>query len=194
MAVALVVAAIFLCPEPAQAQWFNVRGTVYESSTLKPLPGANVAVNDSTGKMVAGRQTQENGLFLIPGVPAGKYTVKVSFMGFKAQTFQLNLSGKSGNKRVQDILLREDATMMAEAVVEGKLPEMTVVDDTVMYNASAFTVPPALVTLGPQTKSSFLQPSFSSSSPTQAMAPLPKMTGFSCVYLKIPAMKIPPII
>ena len=141
-AVAMVVAAVFLCPEPVQAQWFNVRGTVYESSTLRVLPGANVAVNDSTGKMVAGRQTQENGSFLIPGVPAGKYTVKVSFMGFKTQSFQLNLSGKSGNKRVQDILLKEDATLMAEAVVEGKLPEMTVVDDTVMYNAAAFTVPP----------------------------------------------------
>ncbi len=142
MAVALLLAAIILCPEPAQAQWFNVRGTVYESSTLKALPGANVAVNDSTGKMVAGRQTQDNGTFLIPGVPAGKYTLKVSFMGFKPQSFQLTLSGRSGNKKVADILLREDATLMAEAVVEGKLPEMTVVDDTVMYHAAAFTVPP----------------------------------------------------
>ena len=34
--------------------------------------------------------------------------------------------------------MREDAKVMAEAVVEGKLPEMTVVDDTVMYNADAF--------------------------------------------------------
>ena len=142
MAVVLTLLTVFFYCEPVAAQWFNVRGTVYESSTLKGLPGASVMVNDSTGKMVAGRQTLENGHFMIPGVPAGNYTLKVSFMGFKTQTFALNLKGKGGNKKVNDILMKEDATLMQEAVVTGKLPEMTIVDDTVMYNASAFSLPP----------------------------------------------------
>jgi len=142
MAMAMIVIAIFFFVAPASAQWYNVRGTVYESSTLKGLPGASVTVNDSTGKMVAGRQTTANGQFMIPGVPVGKYTLKVSFMGFKTQSFALNLTGKGGNKKVNDVLLREDATVMKEAVVEGKMPEMTVVDDTMMYNATAFALPP----------------------------------------------------
>lgn len=142
MAMATMLIVIFLYSTPAAAQWFNVRGMVYESSTLKGMPGASVIVNDSTGKMVAGRQTLESGAFMIPGVPAGKYTLKVSYMGFKTQSFALNLAGKGGNKRVSDILLKEDATLMQEAVVTGKLPEMTIVDDTVMYNAAAFSVPP----------------------------------------------------
>ncbi|MBR1755078.1 MAG: TonB-dependent receptor [Bacteroidaceae bacterium] len=141
-AVGIVLIAVMLYPEAAMAQWFNVRGTVYESSTLQPLPGANVQVNDSTGRMVAGRQSQNNGQFMVPGVPAGSYTVKVSYIGFKTQSFALTLKGKGGNKKVQDVLLKEDATLLAEAVVEGKLPEMTVVDDTVMYNAAAFSLPP----------------------------------------------------
>ena len=142
MAMALAVMATLIYIAPAQAQWFNVRGTVYESSTLKGLPGANVQLNDSTGKMVAGRQTTSNGQFMIPGVAAGHYKLKVSFMGFKTQEFALNLAGKGGNKKVSDILMREDATLMKEAVVEGKLPEMTIVDDTVVYNAAAFALPP----------------------------------------------------
>ena len=142
MAVVLTLLTVFFYCSPVAAQWFNVRGAVYESSTLKGLPGASVIVNDSTGRMVAGRQTLDNGHFMIPGVPAGNYTLKVSFMGFKTQTFALNLKGKGGNKKVNDILLKEDATLMQEAVVTGKLPEMTIVDDTVMYNASAFSLPP----------------------------------------------------
>lgn len=141
-ALMLAIISSLLYIMPARAQWFNVRGTVYESSTLKGLPGANVQVNDSTGKTVAGRQTTANGQFMIPGVAAGRYTLKVSFMGFKSQEFALNLTGKGGNKKVSDILLREDATLMKETVVEGKLPEMTIVDDTVMYNAAAFALPP----------------------------------------------------
>lgn len=142
MAMAFTLIAIFVFTQSVSAQWYNVRGTVYESSTLKGLPGASVTVNDSTGKMVAGRQTMANGQFMIPGVPVGRYTLKVSFMGFKQQSFALTLAGKGGNKKVNDILMKEDATMMKETVVEGKLPEMTIVDDTVMYNASAFSLPP----------------------------------------------------
>ena len=142
MAMAIALIAIFFFNATAAAQWFNVRGNVYESSTLKGLPGASVTVNDSTGALVAGRQTTESGAFMIPGVPVGKYTLKVSFIGFKTQSFALNLSGKGGNKKVNDVLLKEDATMMAETVVEGKLPEMTIVDDTVLYNAAAFSLPP----------------------------------------------------
>ena len=142
LAMALSLIAIFFFSSSATAQWFNVRGTVYESSTLKGMPGASVVVNDSTGRLVAGRQTNDGGHFMIPGVPAGSYTLKVSFMGFKAQSFALTLKGKGGNKKVQDILLKEDATLMQEAVVTGKLAEMTVVDDTVVYNAAAFSLPP----------------------------------------------------
>ena len=142
MAMAIMVIAVFFYNVPVAAQWFNVRGMVYESSTLKGLPGASVLVNDSTGKLVAGRTSTESGAFMIPGVPAGNYTLKVSYMGFKTQNFALSLKGKGGNKKVSDILMKEDATLMQEAVVTGKLAEMTVVDDTVMYNAAAFALPP----------------------------------------------------
>ena len=142
MAMAIMVIAVFFYNVPVAAQWFNVRGMVYESSTLKGLPGASVLVNDSTGKLVAGRTSTESGAFMIPGVPAGNYTLKVSYMGFKTQNFALSLKGKGGNKKVSDILMKEDATLMQEAVVTGNLAEMTVVDDTVMYNAAAFALPP----------------------------------------------------
>ncbi|MBO4906305.1 MAG: TonB-dependent receptor [Bacteroidaceae bacterium] len=143
----LIVIAVIIFPLTAAAQWFNVRGTVYENATLKTLPGASVVLTDSTGRMVAGKSTTTNGQFLLTAVPAGNYTLKVSFMGFKAQSFQLNLNGKGGNRKVADILLREDATMMQETTVEGQVPEMTVSEDTVIYNAAAFTLPPGAMVL-----------------------------------------------
>ena len=124
----LLLVGIALLPSPLRAQWYNVRGTIYEHATLQPLPGANVAVADSTGKIVAGRQSQDNGQFMIPGVPTGNYTLKVSFMGFKPQSFALQLTGKGGNKKVQDILMREDATLLAETVIEVDAKETDAID------------------------------------------------------------------
>lgn len=121
-------------------QMLNVRGTVYDSQSLQTLPGAQVKLAKMDGTLVAGGVTNDKGQFLLQQVPSDTYRVNVSFIGYKAQNFSLTLPKRSGNFKVSDVLLREDATIMAETVVEGKLPEMVVVDDTVMYNADAFVL------------------------------------------------------
>ena len=115
----------------------TIRGMVRENQTFDPLEGAQVRLlRDSV--QVTGALVQKSGLFTLPNVPAGDYTLSISFIGYKEQRFALTLPRRSGNFRVKDVLMREDAKVMAEAVVEGKLAEMTVVDDTIMYNADAF--------------------------------------------------------
>ena len=116
----------------------NVRGTVYENQTLSPMEGATVKLYNDKDSMITGALTSESGRFLLSNVRAGKYTIKVSFMGYKEQIFGITLPERSGNFKVNDIMMRESATMMKETVIEGKMAELTVVDDTVMYNADAF--------------------------------------------------------
>ena len=119
----------------------NIRGTVFENETLRPLEGATVKLLGERDSMIAGVFTKQNGQFLLPSIPAANYTLQVTFMGFKQQRFSLSLPKRSGNFKVADVMMREDTKMLAETVVEGKLPEMTVVDDTVAYNADAFKLP-----------------------------------------------------
>ncbi len=126
-------------------QTLNVRGTVYDSQSLQTLPGAQVKLAKEDGTLVAGAATNDKGQYLLQKVPAGTYRVNISYIGYKAQNFTLTLPKKSGNFKVNDVLLKENATMMAETVIEGKLAEMTVVDDTVMYNADAFKLPDGAV-------------------------------------------------
>ena len=116
----------------------NVRGTVFENQTLQPMQGATVKLYNDKDSMITGAVTAENGRFLLPNVRSGKYTIKVSFMGYKEQIFGVTLPERTGNFKVADIMMREEATVMKETVIEGKLAELTVVDDTVMYNADAY--------------------------------------------------------
>ena len=136
----LLAAAVVQAQVQAQAV-LNIRGTVFENETLHPLEGAAVKLFNERDSMIAGVVTKQGGQFVLPGIPSASYTLQVTFMGFKTQKFKLSLPKRSGNFKVADVMMREDATVMAEAVVEGKLPEMTVVDDTVAYNADAFKLP-----------------------------------------------------
>ncbi|MBR5481139.1 MAG: TonB-dependent receptor [Bacteroidaceae bacterium] len=119
----------------------NIRGTVFENETLQPLEGATVRLYKQDSTMVGGHASDKNGDFLLANVRPDVYVLKVSFMGFKTQSFKLDLTDKKGNFKTQDILMREEEKLMAEAVVSGQMPEMTVVEDTVMYNADAFALP-----------------------------------------------------
>ncbi|MCH5168189.1 MAG: TonB-dependent receptor [Prevotellaceae bacterium] len=127
--------------QQAQVAKLNIRGTVFENQSLQPLEGAAVKLFNERDSMIAGATTKQNGQFLLPDIPTATYKLQVSFMGFKQQQFSLTLPRRPGNFKVADIMMREDATVMAEAVVEGKLPEMTIVDDTMVYNADAFKLP-----------------------------------------------------
>ncbi len=143
----LAVASLASLPLSAQEEAgttvrVNIRGTVYDNESLDPLEGAQVRLTNGEGKLVSGNVTQKSGQFLLPGIPwAEGYTLSISFIGYKEQRFALKLPRKSGNMKVADVMMREDAQLMAEATVTGKMPEMTVVDDTVMYNADAFKLP-----------------------------------------------------
>ena len=137
----LLLATTLSYAQQKQAMLLNIRGTVFENEKLQPMEGAAVKLYNERDSMITGATTKQNGQFLLPGIPSATYTLQVSFMGFKTQKFKLTLPQRSGNFKVADVMMREDATVMAEAVVEGKLPEMTVIDDTVAYNADAFKLP-----------------------------------------------------
>ena len=116
----------------------NIRGAVYENQTLDPMPSASIKLLNAKDSLIAGTVTGENGRFLVSNIRPGKYTLKVSYVGYKEQSFSITLPERSGNFKINDIMMRENVTVMKEAVVTASLPEMTVVDDTVMYNADAY--------------------------------------------------------
>lgn len=123
----------------------NVRGTVYDNANLQTLPGAQIKLMRNDSILVAATIANDNGQYLLREVASGTYRLNISMMGYKAQNFSINLPKKSGNFKVQDVLLKENAALMTEVEVVGKLPEMTVVDDTVVYNADAFKLPEGAV-------------------------------------------------
>jgi len=77
--------AVLVVPTAAQTNTGEIEGVVKDVSG-GGLPGATVTVVQlSTGETVEGR-TDDRGLFFIPGLPVGEYTVSVRLEGFKVVT------------------------------------------------------------------------------------------------------------
>ncbi len=123
----------------------NIRGNVLDDEELKPLPGAQIKLTRLDSVLVAATIANDNGQFVLREVASGQYRLNISMMGYKAQNFTISLPKKSGNFKVQDVLLKENTNLLKDVEVVGQLPEMTVVDDTVIYNADAFKLPEGAV-------------------------------------------------
>ena len=64
----------------------TLTGRVVDAVTQEALPGANVAIVDAGGALVAGAATDLDGRYAIEGAAAGTYRVQASFVGYEAQT------------------------------------------------------------------------------------------------------------
>lgn len=90
------------------AQSGKITGTVVDSKSGETLPGANVVI-DGTSR---GVQTDMDGNFLMLNVPAGTYSIVVSYVGYSSQ-------------RVNEVIVRTDLTTqlnftLKEEIFEGE--------------------------------------------------------------------------
>ena len=119
----------------------TVTGTVIDGDDKSPVGQATVqllSLPDSA--MVVGNVTNNNGVFSIAARP-GKYLLKVSFVGYLTQEKPLLLNVNKPAVNIGTVTLPTDAIMLGEAVIVAEAPQVTVSEDTIGYNASAYRTP-----------------------------------------------------
>ena len=85
----------------------SVKGKIIDVNTNQPLSYANVSiVNFRTNKSVEGTITSENGKFTFEEIETGTYNLIISFVGYKTQEIEFELTKKDPDKRFKRILCR----------------------------------------------------------------------------------------
>ena len=91
----------------------SITGKVVDTAGL-PLPGASVVVEELEGE---GAATDVNGNYVINDLQPGEYTLRVTFLGFKAARKTVNL--KKGAPEEVNFRLRSDDSQLDEVVIVG---------------------------------------------------------------------------
>ena len=125
----------------AQGGKVTVSGLVWDSDLNEAMGQATVQLlSAKDSSFVNGGVTQMNGRFQLPAVKAGKYLLKVSFIGYQSQFKNLQLAANRPKHDVGRISLSADAIMMQEAVVVGHVAPVQMSEDTVVFNSAAYKV------------------------------------------------------
>ncbi|RZK34737.1 MAG: TonB-dependent receptor, partial [Hymenobacter sp.] len=113
----------------------RITGTVTEAATGKPVSYATVSVLDGAGKAINGGVAGDDGKFVLPGIPAGTYTVQITFLGFKDETRPGVVVPAGGTLALGSIKLGASAQALKEVVVTGRKQLIEERVDRTIYNA-----------------------------------------------------------
>ncbi|MCC8020036.1 MAG: TonB-dependent receptor [Rikenellaceae bacterium] len=100
----------------AQTPGNTVSGRITDTRTREAVTGADIILEGTYLWATSGR----DGRFVIAGVPAGEYTLRVSFLGYVTSTVQLIVGGDIAGL---DIRLTENTLKIDEVVVTARTKE-----------------------------------------------------------------------
>ena len=126
----------------SQSKGIKVTGCVIEKESKEPVFQANVQMlNLPDSVYVTGVASDEKGMFTLPDVTSGKYLLKISYVGFKNKFIPIQLSSSTPKKDMGKVELEADAILMKETVITAQVPEVQVVEDTLIFNSAAYRTP-----------------------------------------------------
>lgn len=100
----------------AQGLTQTIRGVVTDQDAQIPLVGATVLIMDSNP--VTGTTTDANGVFRLAGIPLGRYSLKISYVGYESH-IRSEVLVQSGKEVVLQIELKELATNLQQVEVKA---------------------------------------------------------------------------
>lgn len=125
-----------LCAITAAAQGL-VKGKVFDKKTDEPLGFVNVRVtNQAADTFVGGSMTDADGSFSVQGLKPGKYTLSLSFVGYKEERRTFEITDAAKQQSFARIYMSEDALQLKGVTVTGQKSTMKLEVDRKSFDVS----------------------------------------------------------
>lgn len=115
----------------------TIRGIVVDKNVQIPIAGVSIVLVGS--QPLRGTTTSSEGDFVLPNVPIGRQTLKVTYMGYKEMVMS-NITVNAGKELVLTIGLEEDITQLAEITVKPTVEKDKPLNDMATVSARTFSV------------------------------------------------------
>ena len=118
---------------------YEIKGIVLDGDKQQPMPKANVSLLQKDA-VISGALTTHKGSFEITNIKQGSFTLKISYIGYKA--YEQNIDVTNTDINLGKILLQQEDVTTETVVVTAKSVAVEQKGDTAQYNATAFKTNP----------------------------------------------------
>ena len=125
----------------AQKNKVEIYGQVIDKELNEPVDMATIqllSLPDST--YIKGMTSNKNGVFSFTSLSTKNYLLKISFIGYKTLYHSIEKNNLKTKTNLGQLKLVSDAIMLEGAEITAEVPKVTVLEDTLVFNAAAYRV------------------------------------------------------
>lgn len=137
----LLTLLAIMMPVIAVAQRYTITGTVIDGQERNAVSFAAAALLGSDKKVITGTTTDEKGNFTLRAKAPGKYTLRLSSIGYKTLTRDITVVKGKESIKMDSISIEPNSYSLGTAVVSATASKVEQKEDTTVFNATAYRVP-----------------------------------------------------
>ncbi len=121
----------------------TVKGIAFDTISKQPVAAATVTVLDrKDSSLVTFTITGNDGRFELKGLANGEYRLMITHVSYHNSNKYFTVTDATKNAELGNVVLNDKAKILEEVVLAAEAPPVTMVGDTIQYNAGSFRVQP----------------------------------------------------
>lgn len=121
----------------------TVKGVAFDTISKQPVAGATITVLEKKdSSLVSFTMTGNDGKFELKGLANGEYRLLVTHVNYYNSNSFFTVSDNKKNAELGNIVMNDVTKVLPEVIVKNEAPPVTLINDTIQYNAGSFKVQP----------------------------------------------------
>jgi len=142
----LIVCLAFVSISVISQKNGSVKGIIYDTIAKQPVAAATITVlKKSDSSLVTFTMTNNAGAFSLSGISYGEYRLMITHVNYHNSNKYFSISDTAKNIDLGSIIINDKDKVLEEVVLQAEAPPVTLVGDTVQYNAGSFKTKPNAV-------------------------------------------------
>src|SRR5687767_9021070 len=124
----------------------SIKGIIFDTLTTAAVPGATITLlQKSDSSLVSFTMTNNAGVFTLTGISYGKYRLMVTHVNYHNTNKYFSIGDLDRNIDLGLVIVNDKNRILEEVVLQVEAPPVTLVGDTIQYNAGSFKTKPNAV-------------------------------------------------
>ncbi len=121
----------------------SVKGLAYDTLAKQPVGAATVTVLErKDSSLVSFTMTAADGRFELKGLANGDYRLLITHVNYHNSNNYFSITDSSKSVEMGNLVMNDRAKVLEEVVIAAEAPPVTLINDTIQYNAGSFKVQP----------------------------------------------------
>ena len=121
----------------------SVKGVAFDTISKQPVSSATLTLmQKKDSSLVTFTMTDNNGKFDLTNIQNGEYRLLITHVNYRNHNEFFKIDDEHKNIDLGNILLNDRNKILSEVIVTNEAPPVTLVGDTIQYNAGSFKTQP----------------------------------------------------